>query len=743
MLRHTVGNRAFDSRRETTTMKTSLEMKSGVPVLMIDGQAVAPMMVWGRNNAALSQTASLMQPTGFHLYTTPLPLPWPRAGEERDFTVVDAEMAALLTNDPEAMTMPRITVEPPTWWKEAHPEEMPVWENGKSDSFISVTSGRWLQEAPRHIHALVQHLESRWDKQVFAYHPSALNSSEWYYASTIWQCGDWGLRNYEPSFARGFRNWLGERYGSIAELNAAWGSRYRDLAEIPVPSPKARRRTEHGLLRNPVAERAVIDFTIYQSVAITDAIRIMARAFKDACQWRKLVYVFYGYTYELAGLQEGISQFGHLDLDTVLDDSAVDVWCAPSGYVDRRNGGSGPIMGPTESCNARGRIWCNEDDLRTHLSKPDAGWGRVATQQETLWAHRRNFMASYVRRSQMWFMDQAGGWFEDEAIWQNLQPLRDLYRELLANPFPLHSDVAIIVDELSLCQIAYGIEIGLPLLYDLRTEINRMGTTPELWLQADYLRGKVRGKKLVVFLNAFSLSAADRTTIRHQLREDGATALWFYAPGVLVPDAEHPTDAYGAQHMAQLTGIDVVERDGDRSPAMRAVPGHPLCAGLPESTVIAPDDVIANWESRDEKFQFRQMTYPPRKELLPLFTVQDADANIFGHYADTGEPAMATKQADGFRSIFIGGLTLPAQLFANIAEAAGVHLYCAAGDVVYTDGQALSITACTPGPKTIRLPTPAQATDVHNGETFGCAASFDLDLRLGETRVFHILPSPA
>jgi len=337
----------------------------------------------------------------------------------------------------------------------------------------------------------VHHLESRWDKHVFAYHPSALNSAEWYYASTIWQCGDWGLRNYEPSFARGFRRWLAQRYADLDQLNAAWQSTYTDFAQIPVPAPDQRRHTQHGLLRDPVAERAVIDFTTYQSVAITDAIRVMARAFKEACDWRKLVYIFYGYTFELAGLQEGISQFGHLDWNAVLDDPVVDVWCGPSGYVDRRTGGSGPIMAPAESCNARGRCWCNEDDLRTHLSKPDAGWGRVSTEEETLWAHRRNFMASYVRRSQMWFMDQGGNWLEDKAIWDNLAHLRDLYLELLRTPAPLQSDVAVVVDEASLCQVAYGIELGLPLLYDLRTEINRMGTTPELWLQPDYVRGKV------------------------------------------------------------------------------------------------------------------------------------------------------------------------------------------------------------------------------------------------------------
>ena len=396
-------------------------------------------------------------------------------------------------------------------------------------------------------------------------------------------------------------------------------------------------------------------------------------------------------------------------------------------------------MGPAESCTARARVWCNEDDLRTHLSKPDAGWGRVQTQDQTLWAHRRNFMASYVRRSQMWFMDQGGNWLEAPAIWRDLAPLRKLYQEQQEAPFLSQGDVAVVVDERSLCQIAYGTEIGLPLLYDLRAEINRMGTTPELWLQADYVRGKVTGKKLVIFLNAFSLTADERDTIHRCLREDGATALWFYAPGALRPDADTSANAYSPDHIADTTGIRVVERDGCCSPAMRCLSGHCLSTGVSPNTTIAPDDVIANWECRDEKLQFRQMTYPPRKRLAPLFAVADPAADVFGHYCDSGEPAMAVRVTKGIRHVFIGGLTLPAQVLANIAADSGAHLYCAAGDVIYTDGRTLSITACTAGRKTLSLHTPGRVTDVITGEHVASGSDFALDLRLGETRVFRLM----
>jgi len=714
-------------------MRVSLETTNGVPLLEIDGKATAPLIVHGVE----AETMKLAAARGFHLYTAGLQMPWPREGREHDFSDVDGTMAALVAHDPRALFLPRIWIEPPEWWKQEHPEEMPVWENGKSDKYISPASQRWLTEAPVHIDKLVRHLEENWDQHVFGYHPTALNSHEWYYASTIWQCNDWGLRNYEKVFAVGYRRWLRKRYSDIDRLNQAWGTNYRDFEQIEAPGPDVRRRTVHGLLRNPVAERAVIDFTVYQSVAITDAIRVIARAFKEACDWRKLVYIFYGYTIELCGLQEGIGQFGQLDFDAVMDDPAIDVWCAPSGYFDRGNGGSGPIMALTESVTARGRVWCNEDDLRTHLSDPEAGCGRVETLEQTLWAHRRNAMVSVVRRSHTWFV--AGrNWLNDDAIWDNLEVMREVYEQVWVDPGVLDSDVAVVVDEMSLCQIAYGIEIGLPLLYDMRGEINRMGTTPQLWLQADYLRGKVTGKKLVIFLNAFSLSGPDRAIIRRQLQQDGAAALWFYAPGVQRPDAETPDQAYDVNGIEEVTGIKVIERQGKFSPGMRPMAGHRFTSGVTNDTVIAPDDIISNWQDRGERHQFRQMTYPPRDKLGPLFAVADSAAEIFGHYVDSDDPVMAVKNVNGFRSIFVGGLTLPARILANIAADAGVHLYCEPGDAIYTDGRFLSVTACQAGEKRITLPDEAVVTDVHSGKQVARGREFCVSLRLGETRVYRV-----
>ena len=658
---------------------------------------------------SFSETARIMSAHGFHIYTTGMGLPWPKGGERADYKGIDAQMAKLVADDPQALLLPRIGVEPPGGWAKEHPDEMLQWENGKTSRWVCVASEPWRRDAARAIAGLVQHLEANWSQHVLGYHPAAQNSAEWYYP--IWYNQQWGLMNFSPAFARGFRAWLRARYRSVDALNAAWRARYAQFGDVPLPSAQERRASTLGVFRDPARERHMIDFTTYQQVAMVEALDHMARAIKDACGGRKLVYAFYGYTAELAGCRYGIGATGHLRLGWLLRRPGVDVVCAPSSYFDRHAGGSGPIMGMTESVNCHGKVWLNEDDTRTHLSRLDAGFGRTANERETLWVHRRNFMAALVHRSQMWFMDQGAGWLAADAIWANLARLRPLYDRLHQAPSPFRSDVAVIVHEDSLIPLAYGTHVQRPLLYEMRAELNRMGTTYERWLLSDFIEGNVPSARLYFFLNAFWLTPAQRRAIRERFRHSGATAVWFYAPGFL-------SDRASTETMRELTGFGFRQLPGKMSTRMRIAPNQSrYTAGLAEGEVVGPDAVVE-----------------------PVFAVErEAGVTVLACYERGSDAAMAVRQTNGHTSLFVGALKAPARMLAAIAGAAGVHLYCRAGDVVHVDGRTLSLTACDAGRKTVTLPRPAALRDVCTGETLSQAQTFHLDMRRGETRVFEVL----
>ncbi len=99
---------------------------------------------------------------------------------------------------------------------------------------------------------------------------------------------------------------------------------------------------------------------------------------------------------------------------------------------------------------------------------------------------------------------------------------------------------------------------------------------------------------------------------------------------------------------------------------------------------------------------------------------------------------MAIKHVGGVASVLVGGLTLPARMLANLAAEAGVHRYIDPGDVIRTDGRFMGITACKAGRKTVCLPAPCEVADLFSAETVCRGTAFDVDVRLGETRVYRM-----
>ena len=108
------------------------------------------------------------------------------------------------------------TASPPAWLAQQHPESLPVTADGVTLGFgsrqqFSASSGAYRHHALR----LVEQLARR-----YGGHP----------ALEAWHVGnEYGCavpRSYDPESAAAFREWLRSRYGTIAELNRAWGTAF-------------------------------------------------------------------------------------------------------------------------------------------------------------------------------------------------------------------------------------------------------------------------------------------------------------------------------------------------------------------------------------------------------------------------------------------------------------------------------------------------------------------------------------
>jgi hypothetical protein len=127
--------------------------------------------------------------------------------------------------------------------------------------------------------------------------------------------------------------------------------------------------------------------------------------------------------------------------------------------------------------------------------------------------------------------------------------------------------------------------------------------------------------------------------------------------------------------------------------------------------------------------------------LEPCWAVDPDGALVFGTYANGQAAAGAKEGPDGLRA-YIGAVRCPAAILRGLARRCGVHIYSEQDDVILTDGKFLSITATSPGAKTVQLPEPRRVVSAFDGsELWSAVDALALDLQLGETRSYLLLPA--
>ncbi|SFR70480.1 beta-galactosidase [Agromyces sp. CF514] len=146
-----------------------------------------------------------------------------------DFAALDTVMD-LLADAGIRVNLGTATASPPPWLTTLHPEILPVADDGTT----RYPGGRqaWCPSSPvfrRYALALVEQVADRYGS-----HPNV----ELWHVSNELGCHN-ALCHCVESTAS-FRRWLEQRYGTIAELNRAWGTsfwsqRYDDWAEILTP----------------------------------------------------------------------------------------------------------------------------------------------------------------------------------------------------------------------------------------------------------------------------------------------------------------------------------------------------------------------------------------------------------------------------------------------------------------------------------------------------------------------------
>jgi hypothetical protein len=640
---------------------------------------------------------------GVNLVSFHVDCPWPKAGEKVDWSRVDEQCQNVLDVNPTALLLPRFSMDPPAWWREAHPDDMMVWDQPGPDQVAAVVAApEYRRDAAQRLTALIGHLEAKFGRYTIGYHPGGQNTEEWFYWNT-WAAP---INGYAKADRLAWREWLKGRYHDDAALRAAWRDPQVSLATVAVPSASARRAAPYGVLRDPVREQPLIDFARFQQEAMADCVCGLAKAARQASQGRKLVVFFYGYQFEFGASPNGAASSGHYALRRVLDSPDIDVLCSPICYFDRHLGEGAPSMSVPESVALAGKMWLNEDDTPSHLgiAAEQPADNPVDSLEKSKQERLRNTAQCALRNFGTWWMDLcATGWFNDAGIWTAMEQLRGLDEELLSHPRPFRPEIAVVMDGESMMRLAAGGQVvGSPLTNWVRRPLGRIGAPYGQYLLDDVVAGRVRAK-MYVFLSAWRLSPAQRQQLLAATR--GSLRIWCYAPGY------QEEDRTSLEAMRELTGFRMRELIGVKALAEPAAAGRKL--GLND-------------------------TFGWGEPIRPLFAAADAAAEeTLAKYPDGSAAATLRNTGDGW-SLFVGAPGLTSELLRLGARRSGCHLFTQSDCNIYANGRYLVLHASQDGPLEIDTSRPGAIRDLLTGQVIGRGPKLVLPLRRADTRVLDI-----
>ena len=326
--------------------------------------------------------------------------------------------------------IPRVMVEPPSFWEEMHPNELCRDFSGKS-IHQSYSSEVWFRDTRKAMKALQDFFEKSGLDAHIAGWQIACGWTEEFMRPAIYPMQ---MTDYSETSVSAWRRYLKERYENIGSLNEKWKTLYRSFDDIRVPAPAERVYFPEVEENYPLP---IAEYNRFRSVETANSLITLARYAKEITGGNRIVGAFYGY----AG-----TRFGHDAIDTVLESPHVDFLASPFAYDTQRAPGTDWVLqGVLGSTRLHHKLWFTECDVRTHLSRPISEamphanpigntmydgpiWYGPESEEMSVYQMKKAFAKTVSMGGGLWWFDMWGGWFRTEAYMETVRKSLEIYR---------------------------------------------------------------------------------------------------------------------------------------------------------------------------------------------------------------------------------------------------------------------------------------------------------------------------
>ena len=670
----------------------------------------------------------------------------------------------ILSQIPDAYFMIRIGLHPPVEWLLENPDEMVLFSDGTHEPFklrteahkkdypgmYSLCSKKWREDAGKALLETYDLVEkSDFGDRVIGYFLAAGNTSEWYY-SGVHKNGAYS--DISPAFLSNFEEYLRETYKTEEDLKSAWNDPEATFSNPKVPdfservhltiddkikNPANTKPTQPvsappktpyniGVFTNMNTSKKTYDFYRAWHIGTAKSVNYFAKLIKERSK-NKLVGAFYGST----GCVDFITSSTSAAALNILDDGNVDFFAAPTVYQNIQIGGFAGIREPADSFRLRNQMFIVEEDTRTHNENAYfADLYEVFSVEDTLNIMKRDFGRDLSEDLQAWWFDQhiSGGRYDGKEVLDLITRQQKIAAESYEKDRKKKNEIAFIYDEESINALSqranfYTIEF----MRDY--EVSRIGASADMYYHNDLARDDMPSYKLYVFCNCFVLSEKEREDILKKLKKDNATAVWFYAPGVIDPENK---PFFDPSRIKELTGINVEMDEVVISPKFKISGEHEILNNLDRGEIYG----------RNYRYRLNNMTLIPIDDtqlLYPAFSVKDDTAKALGNFLVNKKVSFALKEMDGWNSIYIGSQHVRSDVIREIARFAGCHIFCETDDIIYSGEHYITIHAGFTGEKTLKFKKPCSPFEVYEEKCYGeNVAEISFKMLKGETKTFKL-----
>jgi len=711
--------------------RAELKLHNGAMIMFLDNQPISGQMwsslcVHNVNDKYLKEVlngldypiAAIPFAVGEKSWHKLFPSSW-LGPDEYDWSYVDNHARRVLKARPDMKLVLQLALDGATWWNKANPEVANLETStrlagpGKPVPYElpDYLSPLWRSQMRELLRQLVAHIQSSdWGEAVIGYE---------LFNGYSMDC-NFVVPHSNPRVIQDFRIMLKKRYKSDAALQRAWndpkvtlGSALPWTEEFP-----------SGLILEPAEHRRFIDTRELIANQFRSVFSDVAKILKEATHRRALVGARTG---DFFGNYAWNSEWYIMEdsgwLPPLLNDPNIDFLDVQEPYPGRQlGGGAGVPVLPAHALQQYGKTVFIQNDVRTHLSKPNAGYGRTPDMESTIQIQRRVFANALTYNMNPYLFQLAFSYNKPELL-AEYRKQEMIKREATTRDCSSVAETAIVFDPEMRLYLGADNKHSAPSryfgLFDFTKHLWQRGGAPFDMIFLDQIE-QLPSYRVYVFCNTWRYTSEQMRMIRQKVLTNGQCAVFLWADGVISDDGSFSTETAGA-----LTGMTIQMSPEPASWQMIAAKNFPgIAAGTEVGTLPA-----ANYDP--------SMSGASGWEYEPSFRIEAGEGSVpLAHRADGSIAAAMRREAD-HTVIYSASGNLTPPIFKLALESAGAFRYTDSSALLMMNRSYLAFHADKDETIKLQLPAAQRLKNLFTGEVHPQNTVFEIPVRKNHTYLFE------